>query len=386
MIYSGQELLFSVSVAVYVAISLAIAAIRWGHKCQPYARHADYYYPAWKTFVFCFASDILFVPIIFMPHDADAILYLRMLLILASPFFCAVLLFSYFGKVLNVGWWRNPVHVLYIPFGIMIVAAFVLTLIPGTQLKGTFCRWFFSISGLLALVYLACFIMSIGMIARAIRHYQEDNYSNQEDFPRQFAKNIIWLPVIHLAVSWVSTFIGTYLSLSIGMLLLSVLGVVFLIGALTPHRTLDIERLESGRLHIEPVPDIPEPVLPEPVLPEPVLPKPETEPKPADEPLSQERKDEITDTIRRCVEDEKAYLDSHLTLTSLSRICGVNRTYLSQVISERLGGFYNYVNRCRLAHVARLKEQEPDTSIEEIATASGFGSRQSYYNVRRQLE
>jgi transcriptional regulator GlxA family with amidase domain len=51
-----------------------------------------------------------------------------------------------------------------------------------------------------------------------------------------------------------------------------------------------------------------------------------------------------------------------------------------------MGGFYTYVNRCRLAHVARLKVQQPDTSIEEIATASGFGSRQSYYNVRRQLE
>ena len=57
--YSGEELFFSVSVAVYVAISLAIAAIRWGHKCQPYARHADYYYPAWKTLVTSHLTKIL---------------------------------------------------------------------------------------------------------------------------------------------------------------------------------------------------------------------------------------------------------------------------------------------------------------------------------------
>ena len=151
---------------------------------------------------------------------------------------------------------------------------------------------------------------------------------------------------------------------------------MFLIGALTPHRTLDVERLESGELQVDTVPDIPEPQLPE----------PDAEPELAEETLSQERKDEIAGIVRRCVEDDQAYLDSHLTLNSLSRICGVNRTYLSQVITDSMGGFYNYVNRCRLAHAARLKVQQPDASIEEIVIASGFGSRQSYYNVRRQLE
>ena len=374
--YSGQELFFCVSVAVYVAISLAIAAIRWGHKCQPYARHADYYYPAWKALVFCFASDALLTPIIFMPHDTDAVLYLRMMLILASPFLCALVLFSYFGKVLNVGWWRNPVYALSIPFALMGVTALTLTLIPGTQIEGTFCIWFFSISGALALVYLGCFFMAMRMITRAMRRFSEENYSNPDDFPRQFAKGIIWIPVLHVAISWTSTFIGTLGSLSIGVLLLSVLGVTFLIGALSPHRTLDVERLESGELQMESV-EMPEPSLPEPEI--------ESESF-EEETLSQDRKDEIMSIIRHHVEDEQAYLDSHLTLSSLSRICGVNRTYLSQVISDCMGGFYVYVNRCRLAHVARLKVQQPDASIEEIVTASGFGSRQSYYNVRRQLE
>jgi YesN/AraC family two-component response regulator len=140
---------------------------------------------------------------------------------------------------------------------------------------------------------------------------------------------------------------------------------------------MDVERLESGEIQLGAVTDIPEPVLPD----------TDSETDNADEDtLSQDRKDELMAIIRHHVEDEQAYLDSHLTLTSLSRICGVNRTYLSQVISECMGGFYSYVNHCRLAHVARLRVQKPDASIEEIVTASGFGSRQSYYNVRRQLE
>lgn len=376
MMYSFQDMMFCASMAVYIAVSVSIGAIRWGHKCEPYARHADYYYPAWKAVVFCYMSDLLLVPIVFMPTDTDAVLYLRMMLILASPLFCAALLFSYFGKVLKVGWWRNPVIALYIPFSIMAITAIVLTLMPGTQITGSFCTWFFSISGVLALVFLACFVLAVIMVARAMRRFQEENYSNPDDFPRQFAKGIIWLPILHLVVSWVTTSIGSITALSIGMLLLSVIGLVFLIGALAPHRTMEVERLESGELQIEVVPDLPEPQIAEPE-PEPVI---------EEETLSQERKNEIASIIRRHVEDEQAYLDSHLTLTSLSRTCGVNRTYLSQVITERMGGFYTYVNRCRLAHVARLKVQQPDASIEEIVTASGFGSRQSYYNVRRQLE
>ncbi len=374
--YSLQEMLFCAALAVYIAVSMVVAAIRWGHKCQPYARHADYYYPAWKALVACYLSNLLLCPIIFMPQDTDAVLYLRMMLILASPFLCAVVLFSYFGKVLNVSWWRNPIHALIIPFVLMAMTALVLTLIPDTQIKGTFCLWFFSISGILALVYLSCFLMAMRMIASAMRRFSEENYSNPDDFPRQFAKGIIWIPILHVTVSWTTTFIGTPGSLSIGVLILSFLSVTFLIGALAPHRTMDVGRLESGELQLGAVTDIPEPSLPE----------QETESEFEEETLSQERKDEIAAIIRLHVEEEQAYLDSHLTLSSLSRLCGVNRTYLSQVISERMGGFYNYVNRCRLAHVARLKVQQPDASIEEIVTASGFGSRQSYYNVRRQLE
>ena len=374
--YSFQDMMFCASMAVYIAVSVSIGAIRWGHKCEPYARHADYYYPAWKAVVFCYMSDLLLVPIVFMPTDTDAVLYLRMMLILASPLFCAALLFSYFGKVLKVGWWRNPVIALYIPFSIMTVTALMFTLMPGAQITGSFCTWFFCISGVLALVYLFCFVLAVIMVARAMRRFQEENYSNPDDFPRQFAKGIIWLPILHLVVSWITTSIGSITALSIGMLLLSVIGLVFLIGALAPHRTMEVERLESGEFQIEAIPDLPEPQIVEPE-PEPVI---------EEETLSQERKDEIVRIIRRHVEDEQAYLDSHLTLTSLSRTCGVNRTYLSLVITERMGGFYTYVNRCRLAHVARLKVQRPDASIEEIVTASGFGSRQSYYNVRRQLE
>jgi len=96
--------------------------------------------------------------------------------------------------------------------------------------------------------------------------------------------------------------------------------------------------------------------------------------------------EEILEAIRREVEDRKAYLDPKLTLVSLSQRCETNRTYVSSLLTAQLGGFFTYINRHRLAHAAVYKEQHPGASIDEIAKASGFRNRQTYYNALHRLE
>lgn len=366
--YSIQDLIFSMSLAAYVATSVVVAAVRFGHKCEPYARHMDHYFPAWKTLVFCFLSNLLLLPVAFLPADADAILQLRMMLILASPFCCSAILFSYFGKVLRITWWRKPIIFLAVSITLMVLTALVFTLMPGRQLDGFFMRVFFAGAGLLSLVCFLCFLMAMRMLGQAIRRTSEENYSNPEDFPRQYAKEVIWIPILHIAVSWSIGYVGSVPALSVGMLILSALSVVLLIGALSPHRALENEQLETGN------------------MPATQASLPDASAETEDEILSPERQDEIERAIRAFVEGEQAYLDSHLTLGTLSHGIGVNRTYVSNVLSERLGGFFAYVNRCRLNCADRLKEEQPDRPIAEIIAASGFGSRQTYYNVRRQLE
>lgn len=351
MTFTWQDILLSNSLAVYMATSIIFAAVRWGHKCEPFARRADYYYPAWRTLVLCYLSNILMAPAIWMPQEADAILQLRMLLILASPFFCAILLFSYFGTILGSSGWRRPVYALIFPFAAMAVFSTVLVFIPGTQLQGTFCRAFFAVGGTLALIYLGCYVLAIRMIVLELRRSLEEEYSNPNDFPRRFASGILWIPLAHLAVSLTGAYVGSVASLAACLLALSVISVVFLIGVLPPHRSADVHPTAEKETDV----------------------------------LPEDRKDEIERAVRHLVEDEKAYLDQHLTLTGLSRSIGFNRTYVSAVLNERLGGFFVYVNRCRLAHAARLQVERPDISVSELIDASGF-SRTTYYKIRKQLE
>lgn len=370
--YTLQELLFSASLAVYVATSIFFAAVRWGHKCEPYAKHMDYYYPTWKVLVTCYLSNIIMAPAIFLPASEDAMLQLRMLLTLASPFFCAVLLFSYFGKIQKNERWCRLMYILSIPFAVVAIIATVLVFMPETQLQGAFARLFFAVSGTLGLVYLICFIMALRMIVQELRLSMEEEYSNPNDFPLRFASGIMWIPLTHLAVSWIVTYIGTHGAISIGLLALSGINIALLIGVLSPHRAIEVDQLKK-------------------ILEPSETPSPEITSEAsfvAEESavsMSEERKDEIAKAIHYVVEEKQGYLDQHFSLTDLANKVGYNRTYVSAVLKERFGGFFVYVNKCRLAHAARLRVERPEISVSELIDDSGF-SRTTYYKIRRQLK
>lgn len=361
MSYSFQELLFSVSLAVYVAVCVVVGVVRWGHKCAPYDKHLDYYYPGWRTLALSALSNLSLFPAVFLPGETDAILQIRMTLILSSPFLCSALIFSYFGRVLKVSWWRKPIYVLSGTYSMMSFIALVCTLLPGTQMQGSFLRGYFILGGTLALIYLLGLVLALRMIIRQLGRFSEESFSNPDDFPEQYAKSLIYIPFLHLVMSWSTTFNGNILAMSLGLFMLSVITVVILLGALSPHRAVEIERVEKEL-------------------------SADKEESPLEmESLPQERKEEILRLIRHRVEEEQAYLDSHLTLGKLSQDCGCNRTYVSSVLNENLGGFFNYVNRCRLQHAEAYKQENPKADVDELAMACGFNSRQSYYNARKRL-
>ena len=361
MSYSFQELLFSVSLAVYVAVCVVVGVVRWGHKCAPYDKHLDYYYPGWRTLALSALSNLSLFPAVFLPGETDAVLQIRMTLILSSPFLCSALIFSYFGRVLKVSWWRKPIYVLSGTYSMMSFIALVCTLLPGTQMQGSFLHGYFILGGTLALIYLLGLVLALRMIIRQLGRFSEESFSNPDDFPEQYAKSLIYIPFLHLVMSWSTTFNGNILAMSLGLFMLSVITVVILLGALSPHRAVEIERVEKEL-------------------------SADKEESPLElESLPQERTEEILRLIRHRVEEEQAYLDSHLTLGKLSQDCGCNRTYVSSVLNENLGGFFNYVNRCRLQHAEVYKQENPKADVDELAMACGFNSRQSYYNARQRL-
>lgn len=80
-------------------------------------------------------------------------------------------------------------------------------------------------------------------------------------------------------------------------------------------------------------------------------------------------------TLEEWMEREKPYLNPDFRLMDLSQVLPMNRTYLSQLIHAEYGcTFYQFVNRYRIEEAKRLKLENPDMKVREVADRCGFSS------------
>lgn len=87
--------------------------------------------------------------------------------------------------------------------------------------------------------------------------------------------------------------------------------------------------------------------------------------------------------LNKIMESDKLYLDSELTIDSLSRKLKITKHHLTQVFTVVLDTNFNkYINNYRVIHAAKLlKEPRGKVSIGDVGTESGFNSRTSFYRV-----
>ena len=80
------------------------------------------------------------------------------------------------------------------------------------------------------------------------------------------------------------------------------------------------------------------------------------------------------------IEREHLYRDPNLTIFSLSRTIGTNRTYLTKAFRECYGEtFSEHINRLRIEETIRLLTESPQMTLNEIAAQVGYNSATSLY-------
>ena len=80
--------------------------------------------------------------------------------------------------------------------------------------------------------------------------------------------------------------------------------------------------------------------------------------------------------VEQWMEQEKPYLNPDFQLMDLHRVLPMNRSYLSKFIHDEYGcSFYQFVTRYRLEEAKRLLRDQPDLTVAEVATRSGFSNR-----------
>ena len=83
-------------------------------------------------------------------------------------------------------------------------------------------------------------------------------------------------------------------------------------------------------------------------------------------------------------EADQPYLNPELSLTSVCKQVGTNRTYLSNIINSRFKMNFNaFVNQYRVKHILKYQKNYPSATYSVLMEVGGFGSVSS---LKRALE
>lgn len=81
------------------------------------------------------------------------------------------------------------------------------------------------------------------------------------------------------------------------------------------------------------------------------------------------------------------YIDRHchenLSLETLAKKFGYNKTYFSRLFNEHVGmPVKAYINNARLIRLAELQKKYPDANVTELALDAGFQSLATFYRIK----
>jgi AraC-like DNA-binding protein len=104
----------------------------------------------------------------------------------------------------------------------------------------------------------------------------------------------------------------------------------------------------------------------------------------------EERLQEIASKVEQCFVTEQVFLNSQLSAELLGSLTGYPHRMIGQAIKWKYNmSFRDYLNNYRIRYIEEMLSDPQllqKTSIEAIAEASGFGSRQSFYTAVRKAK
>ena len=341
-----------ISAAVFVAIGLAMAAVRWFHMCRPYDGNPRYYYPGRPFVAGVLLSSLALLPYVAAPELPDAWFLARLYFFPVTLYHFTILLYAYFGSIMNWKLWRVPMTIIGLPVVVSLAATVVLALVPGDQIT-VISVWVMYVLG--TMITGVC-IGAMVLVLQWAKRFDEDDFSNPADFPVVFARKWMLLIMVNTALCWAGVLANSPAFLAVLMLLFAISLVLFIITALHPHRNGPVEEeLEEA-------------------------------PSPAHETVRKPSTAKVLSAIETVVVKQEAFLDPHLTIQDVADRSGYSRSYIASLFKSEFGGFFTYVNRLRLAHVEEYQRTHPASQLQEALEASGFNSRQTYYTVKSRLE
>ena len=378
------DYIFGLAALAYIVTSTMFAAVRWWHTCP--TADKGYAYPDRRMQALLYlVPAVVLAPCVAFPMRPSAQALAAHYFVLCHSFFCALLLMTYFGQVKGWQRWKPWSVALGVPVGMMVAAKAVEAWTGVAVMPERLAWWLTATVGAVCLCY--C-IEAMHRVWLWMKPLGEDYYSNPDDLPLEYARQVLPIPVLHGVAAWAAFLIGNAAVTAVVMALLSVFNVWFLILVLPAHRhredpMADLSKENMSDLPADTISDISEDALP---ADDTSAEAPDGDASvSAQKPLPRETVSRIKQQLQQYVETEEHFLDPHLTLRDvIMGGCTYNRSYVSRVLNEEMGcTFSAYVNRLRLRRADELHRQEPQALIGDIIDRSGFDSPSNYYKAKR---
>ena len=361
MILLDSNYWFGVSAAAYLVTCWMFAAVRWFHTCRaPKEQHA-YIWPDRRLQVVFYLIATSLLPYVLNPQSQTAWTLWKSYFPGTYFFYCGALLFCFFGSVKQWNRWRNTNWVAAI-ITIFVMAPLVLDAwIPDGMMTHHAAQMWSYVVVAASIGMMGYCILAMWQVAQWTKEARDENYSNPDDYPSDYASHVWHMPVGLSLLVWPAYILDSPHIMAVINILLSAFNVLLLIIALPPWRRTTLMAEEDTAEQEEEEDDW------------------------RDE-QAEERARKIADEIETFVNKGKGYLDPHLRIDHVVEHCSYSRTYVSHVFKTRFGGFSRYVNTLRLAHYDVYMTQHPNATKETAAQESGFSSYIAYYKVKDRLE
>ena len=222
------------------------------------------------------------------------------------------------------------------------------------------------IAGALGTIFSIAIMRTLFWLKEQMRIFYENKYSNEEEFPNNFAKDITPRIIIMLPIIWLTFITKNHYIMGGAFFVIAAAYVFFL------NYVLDS--------HIQP---IPEEYQPKNAV-NPVTEADEmTESLTEDEGIATKPNEGFEVQLQQLMENDKPYLNPSLTIMELARMLNTNVPTLRNVSKLKYGSFIKMVNSYRLAHAKVLHKEHPEYSKQAIAEDSGFGSYRSLLRAEK---
>ena len=379
--FSQTELIYSIACTAYVVTCLMFAAVRWFHVCPGAKENKSYYHPDRKLLTLFSTVPIILLPYVLNPASHASWLLVKGYYPLTHFFYCAVLLFNYFGKVRQWRRWLSSGIAASVLVSIAAALLLAVSLMPECKINEAWEHTLNSIIiavGLLMTIYCGA---AIWQVWQWIREYSTDNFSNIDDFPLPYARGVIVIPIIHALLIWPMVLLDSPKWLATMQLLLAVFNIFFLISVLPSKRKGNpLEQMIEDNREADNE-EVLEQTLPTEEHPEII----EQRPKERQMDIPEQTRQKIADGIEKALVRQRLYLNPNLRLKEVVDVCGYSQAYVSRVLREQYGGFFDYVNILRCRHVDEYIARHPEVTKEEAIIKSGFKDRQNYYRIKKHL-